>query len=203
MGLSEKATTSELRNATPLIETCQNMSKPPPFPRQESPTKPLAEKIRLFTCPTLSWMDHKLFGESQAVQNLLCRLLHTPPGTKNNYLKHLLQKNSMVAFEQPKKASYLVSTQEIKEELITSRFLGGCHLEVILIFCVQKLIPPSPVMSEESPNFERKMPPKLKGSRGTGTPMFTPIMPAVSFSLYSWQLNWRQQPLRANLSANG
>jgi len=45
---------------------------------------------------------------------------------------------------------------------------------------VKKCIPPSAVMSC-SPNFESEpsMPPNEKGSRGTGTPMLTPIIAAL------------------------
>ena len=53
------------------------------------------------------------------------------------------------------------------------------HLLVILRFLVKNRIAPSPVISE-SPNFDFVVyiPPNEKGSRGTGTPMFTPIIPA-------------------------
>src|SRR5882762_2902961 len=46
------------------------------------------------------------------------------------------------------------------------------HFVVIFFDFVQNSIDPRPVMSP-TPNFESFQPPKLKGSRGTGTPTFT------------------------------
>ena len=55
------------------------------------------------------------------------------------------------------------------------------HLVVILRRRVKNSSAPSPVMSC-SPNLERvpSIPPKEKGSRGTGTPMLTPTIPALN-----------------------
>ena len=53
------------------------------------------------------------------------------------------------------------------------------HFEVILRLLLKKLSAPWPVMSQ-SPKLESVpgRPPNENGSRGTGTPMLTPIMPA-------------------------
>src|SRR5256714_14819583 len=56
------------------------------------------------------------------------------------------------------------------------------HLVVIFFDFVQNSIEPRPVMSP-TPNFDSFQPPKPKGSRGTGTPTFTPTMPALAFSI--------------------
>src|SRR5689334_9572856 len=56
------------------------------------------------------------------------------------------------------------------------------HFVVIFFDFVQKSIEPGPVMSP-TPNFDSFQPPKPKGSRGTGTPTFTPTIPALAFSI--------------------
>src|SRR3954470_5227640 len=56
------------------------------------------------------------------------------------------------------------------------------HLVVIFLDCVQNSIEPRPVMSP-TPNFESFQPPNEKGSRGTGTPTFTPTIPALACSI--------------------
>src|SRR4051812_27355897 len=56
------------------------------------------------------------------------------------------------------------------------------HFVVIFFDFVQNSIEPRPVMSP-TPNFESFQPPKLNGSRGTGTPTFTPTIPALAFSI--------------------
>src|SRR6266513_391124 len=56
------------------------------------------------------------------------------------------------------------------------------HLVVIFFACVQNSIEPRPVMSP-TPNFESFQPPNENGSRGTGTPTFTPTMPALACSI--------------------
>src|ERR1051326_1484248 len=56
------------------------------------------------------------------------------------------------------------------------------HFVVIFFDFVQNSIEPRPVMSP-TPNFDSFQPPKPNGSRGTGTPTFTPTMPALAFSI--------------------
>src|SRR5207237_4786477 len=56
------------------------------------------------------------------------------------------------------------------------------HFVVIFFDCVQNSIEPRPVMSP-TPNFDSFQPPKPNGSRGTGTPTFTPTMPALAFPI--------------------
>src|SRR4051812_14498462 len=56
------------------------------------------------------------------------------------------------------------------------------HFVVIFFDFVQNSIDPRPVMSP-TPNFESFQPPKPNGSRGTGTPTFTPTIPALAFSI--------------------
>src|SRR5688572_14720733 len=56
------------------------------------------------------------------------------------------------------------------------------HFVVIFFDLVQNSIEPRPVMSP-TPNFDSFQPPKPKGSRGTGTPTFTPTIPALAFSI--------------------
>src|SRR3954466_13064008 len=56
------------------------------------------------------------------------------------------------------------------------------HLVVIFLDCVQYSIDPRPVMSP-TPNFESFQPPNENGSRGTGTPTFTPTIPALARSI--------------------
>src|SRR5260221_6547810 len=56
------------------------------------------------------------------------------------------------------------------------------HFVVIFFDFVQNSIEPRPVMSP-TPNFDSFQPPKLNGSRGTGTPTFTPTIPALAFSM--------------------
>src|SRR3954471_11044176 len=56
------------------------------------------------------------------------------------------------------------------------------HLVVIFLACVQSSIEPRPVMSP-TPNLESFQPPNENGSRGTGTPTFTPTMPALARSM--------------------
>ena len=62
------------------------------------------------------------------------------------------------------------------------------HFVVIFFACVQNSIEPRPVMSP-TPNFESFQPPNENGSRGTGTPTFTPTMPACACSI-----TWRAMP---------
>ena len=54
---------------------------------------------------------------------------------------------------------------------------GATHLVVTLIRLVMRLIQACPVISE-SPKLLSLMPPNENGSRGTGTPIFTPNIPA-------------------------
>src|SRR5438132_12181806 len=56
------------------------------------------------------------------------------------------------------------------------------HFVVIFFDCVQNSIDPRPVMSP-TPNFDSFHPPNENGSRGTGTPTFTPTMPADACSI--------------------
>ena len=56
------------------------------------------------------------------------------------------------------------------------------HFVVIFFACVQNSMEPRPVMSP-TPNFESFQPPNENGSRGTGTPTFTPTIPALAFSM--------------------
>src|SRR5438128_9251699 len=56
------------------------------------------------------------------------------------------------------------------------------HFVVIFFACVQNSIDPRPVMSP-TPNFDSFHPPNENGSRGTGTPTFTPTMPALACSI--------------------
>src|SRR5437764_7553355 len=56
------------------------------------------------------------------------------------------------------------------------------HFVVIFFDLVQNSIEPRPVMSP-TPNFDSFQPPKPNGSRGTGTPTFTPTIPALAFSI--------------------
>src|ERR1700694_4741767 len=56
------------------------------------------------------------------------------------------------------------------------------HFVVIFFACDQNSIDPRPVMSP-TPNFESFHPPKENGSRGTGTPTFTPTIPALACSI--------------------
>src|ERR1700741_3875426 len=58
------------------------------------------------------------------------------------------------------------------------------HFVVIFLDCVQNSIDPRPVMSP-TPNLESFQPPNENGSRGTGTPTFTPTMPALARSITS------------------
>src|SRR5688500_6243820 len=56
------------------------------------------------------------------------------------------------------------------------------HLVVIFFERVQNSIEPRPVMSP-TPKRDSFHPPKENGSRGTGTPTFTPIIPALARSI--------------------
>src|SRR5689334_23889970 len=56
------------------------------------------------------------------------------------------------------------------------------HFVVIFFACVQSSIEPRPVMSP-TPNLESFQPPNENGSRGTGTPTFTPTIPAFARSI--------------------
>src|SRR5881397_2590782 len=56
------------------------------------------------------------------------------------------------------------------------------HFVVIFFDFVQNSIDPRPVMSP-TPNFESFQPPNENGSRGTGTPTFTPTIPAFACSM--------------------
>src|SRR5262245_46329537 len=55
----------------------------------------------------------------------------------------------------------------------------SAHLRVIFLRCVQNSIDEGPVISP-CPNFDSLIPPNENGSRGTGTPTFTPIIPAFA-----------------------
>src|ERR1700754_1957863 len=59
---------------------------------------------------------------------------------------------------------------------------SGFHLVVDFFSLVQNSMELLPVMSP-TPNLLSFQPPNEKGSRGTGTPTFTPIMPALAFSM--------------------
>src|SRR6478672_12450218 len=56
------------------------------------------------------------------------------------------------------------------------------HLVVIFLALVQNSIELRPVMSP-TPNLDSFQPPNGNGSRGTGTPTLTPIMPALARSI--------------------
>src|SRR3954470_3403363 len=56
------------------------------------------------------------------------------------------------------------------------------HFVVIFFDCVQNSIDPRPVMSP-TPNLDSFHPPNENGSRGTGTPTFTPTIPALARSI--------------------
>src|SRR6266581_3108976 len=56
------------------------------------------------------------------------------------------------------------------------------HFVVIFFAWVQNSIEPRPVMSP-TPNLESFHPPNENGSRGTGTPTFTPTIPALARSM--------------------
>src|SRR5260221_14435901 len=56
------------------------------------------------------------------------------------------------------------------------------HLVVIFFACVQNSIDPLPGMSP-TPKRDSFQPPNENGSRGTGTPTFTPTIPALAFSM--------------------
>src|SRR5438270_1220512 len=60
------------------------------------------------------------------------------------------------------------------------QFASFCaaHFVVTFLTLLQKSTALRPVMSPW-PNFESLVPPNENGSRGTGTPMFTPSMPLV------------------------
>src|ERR1700750_913148 len=53
------------------------------------------------------------------------------------------------------------------------------HFVVIFFDCVQNSIDPRPVMSP-TPNLDSFQPPNENGSRGTGTPTFTPTIPRAA-----------------------
>ena len=61
------------------------------------------------------------------------------------------------------------------------------HFRVIFLMWLQKFRLLSPVMSPV-PHLLSWMPPNEKGSRGTGTPMLTPIMPARAWSATCWAM---------------
>ena len=61
-------------------------------------------------------------------------------------------------------------------------FAQRLYKDTIFFQRVQNSTPGRPVMSP-APNFDSLAPPNEKGSRGTGTPMLTPIMPLVARSL--------------------
>ena len=74
---------------------------------------------------------------------------------------------------------------EMKLLVTTLWSCGGTHFCVTFFRCVKNSMQPSPVMSLQ-PKLLRFIPPKLNGSRGTGTPMFTPSMAAENrFKKYS------------------
>src|SRR5436305_12693144 len=56
------------------------------------------------------------------------------------------------------------------------------HFVVIFFDCVQNSIEPRPVMSP-TPNLDSFHPPNENGPRGTGTPTFTPTIPALACSI--------------------
>src|SRR5258705_13833012 len=56
---------------------------------------------------------------------------------------------------------------------------SGFHFTVLFLSFVQNSIELLPVISP-TPNLLSFHPPKEKGSRGTGTPTFTPIIPALA-----------------------
>src|SRR5690348_830736 len=56
------------------------------------------------------------------------------------------------------------------------------HFVVIFFDCVQNSMDPRPVMSP-TPKRDSFHPPNENGSRGTGTPTFTPTIPALAFSI--------------------
>ena len=64
-------------------------------------------------------------------------------------------------------------------ELIQFTPASGFHLTVLFLSFVQNSIELLPVISP-TPNLLSFHPPKLNGSRGTGTPTFTPIIPALA-----------------------
>src|SRR3954451_10952321 len=59
---------------------------------------------------------------------------------------------------------------------------SGFHLVVVFLSFVQNSIELLPVMSLD-PKRDSFQPPNENGSRGTGTPMLTPIIPALACSI--------------------
>src|SRR4051812_9947215 len=75
-------------------------------------------------------------------------------------------------------ATYDIRANQLIQFVPASRF----HFVVIFFDCVQNSIEPRPVMSP-TPKRESFQPPKENGSRGTGTPTFTPTIPALACSI--------------------
>src|SRR5882724_2672220 len=67
-------------------------------------------------------------------------------------------------------------------QLIQLMPASGFHFTVLFLSWVQNSIELLPVISP-TPNLLSFHPPNENGSRGTGTPTFTPIIPALAFSM--------------------
>src|SRR6476660_3028789 len=67
-------------------------------------------------------------------------------------------------------------------QLIQFTPASGFHLTVVFLSLVQNSMELLPVISP-TPNLLSFHPPKENGSLGTGTPTFTPIIPALAFSI--------------------
>src|SRR5687767_1614827 len=74
------------------------------------------------------------------------------------------------------------SPQCVVDQLIQLVPCSLFHFVVIFFDFVQNSIDPRPVMSP-TPKRDSFQPPKEKGSRGTGTPTFTPTIPALARSM--------------------
>ena len=68
------------------------------------------------------------------------------------------------------------------DQLIQFMPASGFHLVVVFLSFVQNSIDDLPVMSL-APKRDSFQPPNENGSRGTGTPMLTPIIPALACSI--------------------
>src|SRR5262249_31644157 len=64
------------------------------------------------------------------------------------------------------------------------QFVPASRFPFVVIFfaCLPNSIDPRPVMSQP-PNFDSFHPPNENGLRGTGTPPFTPTIPALACSI--------------------
>lgn len=108
-----------------------------------------------------------------------CKFVISLEGVSNSNITTVLP-SAYILFSICHSALQILHSNQLIQLVLASAF----HFTEVFLFCVQNSIELFPVMSH-TPNFESFHPPNGNGSLGTGTPILTPIIPALARSMTS------------------